>query len=214
MWNRLVAVLSCAVVLTGCTGQTGTGTATTTPSPAVASPAIASPAGASPAAGRSFQARWWEWAAAEPESTNPVADLTGEHCARNQPGDVWFLAGSFGGQAQRRCTVPAGVPLVVPGINLVGSDRADCRAYMADASATIELDGAKLRLDRVEHEPIMFTAAPSNPVTETAGEHEGQGCGLWARIEPLRAGEHEIRIRGRSGSFSLDVKYTLLVKSA
>src|SRR5262245_25784902 len=61
-----------------------------------------------------MQGRWWSWAATEPEDTNPVADATGKFCDRNQPDDIWFLAGTFGGKAQRRCSVPADRLIVVP----------------------------------------------------------------------------------------------------
>lgn len=159
---------------------------------------------------RSAQARWWQWAAAEPEPTNPVADRTGEHCQRNQPGDVWFLAGTFGGLAQRRCTVPSGVPLIVPAINRV-ADEDGCRDYMAAATGTIRWDGTEVPLQRIGPEPIAFTAGPGNPVTGHPGKTTGLACGLWARIDAPGEGEHKVRIQGRSGSFALDVEYTLTI---
>lgn len=195
--RRVVAVASCAVLLAGCTGSTGADTA---PTPASAAPAQ-----------RSVQARWWEWATAEPAATNPVSDRTGEDCARNQPGDVWFLAGTFGGQVQRRCTVPLGVRLVAPAINLVTGDEADCASSMAGATGEVRLDGADLPLERIEHEPVTFVARPDNPVTDTSGRTRGYACGLWAHIDPPTAGEHKVRIHGTSGTFVVDAEYTLTV---
>ncbi|MER7009223.1 hypothetical protein ABT297_40115 [Dactylosporangium sp. NPDC000555] len=195
MLRRVIAVASCGVVLAGCNGPTGAGTAPPTASPAQ----------------RSIQARWWEWAATEPVDTNPVADRTGTHCARNQPGDVWFLAGTFGGQVQRRCTVPLGVRLVAPAINLVSGDEDDCRSYMAGVTGTIQFDGAEVPLERIEHEAITFIAGPGNPVTDTSGKTRGDACGLWARIDPPGAGEHKVRIHGKSGTFEVDAQYTLVV---
>lgn len=195
MLRRIVAVATCAVVLAGCNGPTEAGTEPVTES----------------SAQRSIQARWWTWAAAEPTATNPVADRTGEHCARNQPGDVWFLAGTFGGQVQRRCTVPLGVRLIAPAINLVGGDEADCRGYMAGATGTIQLDGAEVALERIEHEPITFMATPGNPVTDAHGKTRGDACGLWARIDPPSAGEHNVRIHGKSGTFEVYAEYILTV---
>ncbi len=62
--------------------------------------------------GRSWEqwvAIWWQWCSAEPDDTNPVADMTGEICDKNQTdSDVWFLAGTFGGEAERTCIIPAG----------------------------------------------------------------------------------------------------------
>jgi len=188
----------CAVLLAGCAAPTRAGTAPTAASPAPPS----------------MQARWWEWAAAEPVETNPVADRTGEHCARNQPSDVWFLAGTFGGQAQRRCTVPLGMRIVAPAINRVSGNADDCRTYMADAAGAIQLDGVQVSLERIEHESITFVAGPGNPVTDTSGKTRGEACGLWARIDPPSAGEHKVRIHGKSGTFELDVTYTLVVAAA
>ncbi|WP_426513504.1 hypothetical protein ACPPVO_24605 [Dactylosporangium sp. McL0621] len=196
MLRRIIAVASCGVVLAGCSEPTGVGTAP----PPTASPAQ-----------RPMQARWWEWATTEPVDTNPVADRTGAHCARNQPDDVWFLAGTFGGQVQRRCTVPLGVRLVAPAINLVSGDETDCRSYMADANGTIQLDGVEVPLERIEHETITFVAAPGNPVTDTSGKTRGIACGLWARIDSPSAGEHQVHIHGKSGTFAVDAQYTLVV---
>jgi hypothetical protein len=103
---------SCAVLLAGCAAPTRAGTAPTAASPV--QPCM--------------QALWREWATAEPVDTNPVADRTGEHGAHNQPSDdVWFLAGTFGGQAQRRCAVPLGMRIVAPAINRVSGNADDCR---------------------------------------------------------------------------------------
>jgi hypothetical protein len=60
---------------------------------------------------------WSNWLAQEPVATNPALDNTGQFCARNQQGRIWFLAGTFGGVfgedaiAKRRCQVPAGKAL-------------------------------------------------------------------------------------------------------
>jgi hypothetical protein len=65
-----------------------------------------------------WAAEWWQWALETPVSINPVLDLTGENCAVNQSGQVWFLAGSFtGGTVTRECTVTTGTALFFPLIN-------------------------------------------------------------------------------------------------
>lgn len=50
---------------------------------------------------------------------NPVSDLTGQNAALGQGGPVWFLAGTFGGRAERTVTVPAGKALFFPIVNQV-----------------------------------------------------------------------------------------------
>src|SRR5439155_23432452 len=65
-----------------------------------------------------WAARWWQWALAQPLSTNPVLDTTGANCAAGQSGRVWFLAGTFSaGTVSRSCTVPAGTALLFPVLN-------------------------------------------------------------------------------------------------
>lgn len=56
-----------------------------------------------------LQRRWWTWVAAEPERTNPVADLDGSSCGRNQPRDVWFLVLSVV-RSSGRAASPVGCP--------------------------------------------------------------------------------------------------------
>jgi hypothetical protein len=63
-------------------------------------------------------AEWWKWAYAQPFAENPVSDPTGALCDRGQSGDVWFLAGNFGGKAKRTCTVPAGKAIFFPIYNI------------------------------------------------------------------------------------------------
>lgn len=60
---------------------------------------------------------WWTWAVAEPGDTNVVLDPDGSYCALNQRGKVWFLAGTFGGIAERSCSIPAGKAIFFPLLN-------------------------------------------------------------------------------------------------
>ncbi|MDX3224875.1 hypothetical protein PV419_03895 [Streptomyces sp. ME19-01-6] len=139
-----------------------------------------------------------------------MADEDGRSCRRNQPDDVWFLAGTFGGQVERSCTVPSGRPVAFPLVNLVGG-AGDCADFMETATGTASLDGRDLRPDRYRGTTITVTAAPRNPVTEASGRFTGTGCGLWVQLPPLKAGEHTLKIRGRSGEFTVGVDYALTV---
>jgi hypothetical protein len=88
-----------------------------------------------------LQAKWWTWAASSPENRNPVVDDTGQWCAENQPKDVWFFAGTFGGAVNRTCRMPAGRPLAGPAVNLASTD-ANCASFMANAKGSVTLDGS------------------------------------------------------------------------
>jgi hypothetical protein len=52
--------------------------------------------------------KWTNWLTAEPIATNPAFDPDGRFCDLNQDGDVWFLASTFEGVANRTCAIPAG----------------------------------------------------------------------------------------------------------
>ena len=157
-----------------------------------------------------LQGRWWTWASAEPAPTNPVADEDGSACGRNQPEDVWFLAGTFGTQVERACTVPEGVPLAFPLVNMFGTPE-DCAEFMGTAEGSAVLDGEEVEADAHQAEAIEIRGGAGNPVTGTEGSFTAHGCGLWVQLPAPEAGEHTLKIRGRSGGFSAGVDYTLTV---
>jgi hypothetical protein len=159
-----------------------------------------------------IQGRWWTWAASEGESTNPVMDTTGEFCDRNQPEDVWFLAGTFGDTLQRTCSVPAGRPVVFPLMNQVGSE-ASCKEFMAIAEGRAALDGKPVTPEQMEDDNVAVTGVAGNPLTGEEGTATSYACGIWARLQPLQPGRHTLTIRGSSGDFRIGVDYTLVVET-
>lgn len=160
-----------------------------------------------------LQARWWTWAASSPENRNPVVDDTGQWCGEDQPEDVWFFAGTFGGTVNRRCQVPAGRPLAGPALNLVSTD-ANCAAFMDGAKGSVTLDGQLVELRRITPVAVTYQAAKNNVMGQGEGRVAGQGCGLWAWIPPLTPGEHELVVRGESGDFRTTASYLLTVSSS
>src|SRR5262249_39140054 len=61
-----------------------------------------------------WSARWVQWLFSIPEDKNPALDSTGANCDVGQTGQVWFLAGTFGDPAVRKCTIPSGQDLLFP----------------------------------------------------------------------------------------------------
>ncbi|KUM79804.1 hypothetical protein [Streptomyces curacoi] len=203
--------------LVGCGGSPSggsEGSAETETEQASAAPGSAAPASAqarlSPA---DLQSRWWTWAMSEPERTNPVADEDGSECARNQPQDVWFLAGTFGTRVERTCGIPAGVPVAVPLVNLM-SDPADCADFMSTAKGSAVLDGEKVDSEIIRGEAISVQGVAGNPVTGTDERFAATGCGLWVQLPPLERGKHTLAIRGQAQDFSVAVDYSLTVGAA
>lgn len=155
---------------------------------------------------------WWNWAAIEPDSTNPVVDETGEDCARNQPDDVWFLAGNFGGETIRECAVPADRPIFLPVLNELCGPGEGCEASLDDAELQGTLDGEPLAIVEIDTEPFTLKSSPGNTVTGEGGESEAVAAGWWARAGPLDPGTHDLKFSGRSpDGFELEVTYALKV---
>ncbi|MFD3530287.1 signal protein [Streptomyces sp. NPDC058664] len=214
--GRSIALLIGASVLVGACSTTSTPPSPppssslpgTTADPATASPGA--PGARAELSAADLQGRWWTWAASSVSASNPVSDQDGHLCAQGQPGDIWFLAGTFGGTATRSCTVPAKVPLAFPLVNTFG-EAADCTAFMASAQGSALLDGRALEAERYEATPVRITAVDGNPLTGESGRFRSQACGLWVQLEPLSPGSHTLNIRGSSGSFAIAVDYKLQV---
>ncbi|MER5625124.1 signal protein [Streptosporangium sp. NPDC002544] len=141
-----------------------------------------------------------------------MTDATGEFCDRNQPEDVWFLAGTFGGTVQRTCRIPAGRPVVFPLVNQTGS-AAQCKEIMATAEGRATLDGKPVTPERLEDDNVAVTGVAGNPLTGAEGTTTSYACGIWVRLQPLRPGRHTLTIRGSSGDFHTGVDYTLIVEA-
>ncbi len=161
-----------------------------------------------------WSAYWWQWVLSIPKDSNPLMDKTGEFCGVEQSGDVWFLAGTLGGTAKRKCTIPAGKAILFPIIN------AECSTIEGNGETEIELrncanllinhvvvkqaivDNVALKdLDdyRVLSPLFTFTLPPDNILGITGGTSipsNSVSDGFWILLEPLPAGQHDIQIIG------------------
>lgn len=178
--------------------------------------------------------KWWQWAYSLPEDDNPVADDTGKNCANNQDGPVWFLAGSFGGKVTRECTVPGGVGILVPIIN-VACDSAtepdldteeelgECAKSDQDTVIEKELSVDRVEianLDEYRFQSALFDLQfPENNIAGVEPQTaKAKSDGYWVLLEPLPPGEHEVHFKAALGDpsdvgsiFAVDVLYHLTV---
>jgi hypothetical protein len=179
---------------------------------------------------------WWQWALSIPADTNPVADTTGEFAALGQSGPVWFLAGTFGGTAERTVTVRADKGLFFPIYNSVWvnipelgdppwspEQEAFARGYVASQveSATAlsaAIDGRAVeditayRSPTPEGGQYMVTFPENNVGGIPAGTFgPSVSDGYCLMLAPLSAGEHTIQFAAAAGDFSLGVTYNLTV---
>lgn len=179
---------------------------------------------------------WWQWAMSDRSQANPIRDITGEHCAVNQEGDVWFLAGGFGSSAIRRvCEVPSGKYIFFPAINMVYWPKAadsgySCDQAKADAAVTndsalevfVEIDGVsvsntkKYRVRTSECFDILERMPASSGAYKA---YPSASDGYWFLLPPLDKGLHSIKFGGRYsapnsafGRMVQDIEYKIAVK--
>ncbi|MEV6280110.1 hypothetical protein [Nocardia sp. NPDC051832] len=153
-------------------------------------------------------ARWWQWALSAPDDRSPVADETGEHAGWNQPAEIWFLAGTYGGRVVRRCAVPSGLPLFFPVINTVHPMRVSKEPLTMDvASAKAYLNGVPLELREFVSPPFWARVRPL-----WASLLRRRAWGLWAGLAPLTPGQYVLEIKASTkDEFWVDTTYHLTV---
>lgn len=162
---------------------------------------------------RSLQSKWWTWAASSPPDSNPINDSRGDLCARHQPADVWFLAGTAGRRnANLACQIPAGRPIAFP-VSEAAGNLDKCNAFMATAAGNATLDGHPVPIDSYQATMVDRTAVAGNPFGLSPGTSNLLSCGLWAQLAPLTSGSHVLVIRGTlDADNTITVTYTLSVQ--
>lgn len=167
---------------------------------------------------------WWVWGMQGPN--NPVLDETGEYCAEGQSGHVWYLAGTFGGEVERTCTVPTGTALFFPVHNTIWAQFPEDPDYTTEELHQILWDAYLgntcdmwASVDGVEIEdlwdylvisdPFVFEMDDGNIWTGEAGEfYPSVADGYHVLLTPLPAGEHEV-VFGAEVSCGTEDEYTI-----
>ncbi|MEV8513529.1 hypothetical protein [Dactylosporangium sp. NPDC051484] len=156
-------------------------------------------------------ARWVRWVAGVGPFRNPVRDRSGRFAGLHQPDDVWFLAGTFGGEVRRRCVVPGGRPLFLPAFNIWSVGAEGPPEPVPDAFGHLVVDDVPTEVDVIAT-PVPFAVAGAllNPVTGTRQAVPVNVWGLWRRLDPLPAGSHSLHVSGGDGyGFTVEVTYRL-----
>jgi hypothetical protein len=178
-------------------------------------------------------AQWYQWAIGDtPADMNPVIDETGEFGLLGDVGKVFFLAGTFGGAAERTVVgVPNNKPIFFPILNelFVATEPDEteelARTYVEermDAVTSLEaaVDGVELKdlFDyRADSPAFTFIANEGSIATELGLAPGPYGpavtAGYWVMLAPLQKGDHVITFSGFNpfNDFSLDVTYHLTV---
>jgi hypothetical protein len=185
-----------------------------------------------------WTARWWQWAFSMPEADNPSVDDTGQNCANNQSGPVWFLAGTFGGAVTRECIIPSDKAILVPIINVecdsatdpafdTESELRSCAKADQDTVITKEITIDGINIDNLDsyrfQSPLFSLTFPENNIAGIAPQTAtAVSDGYWVLLEPLPPGTHEIHFKAALGdptaigttNFALDVRYLLTIVEA
>ena len=171
---------------------------------------------------------WWTWALADPSPLEGDYGVGDPRCEGEFVEGVFFLGGTFGGDATRTCTVPAKTALFFPVLNSFITD--DEEAYpegptnfvdtaLANGEFSATLDGEDLKIKRIATRPFTLILPDPNIFGLPAGPYEYPAVsdGLWVYLpQGLKPGEYTVHFGGTSVTadgepFSVDVTYNLIV---
>jgi hypothetical protein len=183
-------------------------------------------------------AEWWRWIANAPWETSPILDQSGDWAGVDNDGDIFFLAGSFGGVVTRDITVEAGVPILVPVLNnltfqnigpadpsaapKVPAQKGQANQWQAEWHKSVtdiflEIDGVAVRnlQSDLVRTPWFGGAIEEGGLFDwfgfTGDMVSANSIGYWSVIDGLASGEHTLRFGGTAGTFSTEVNVNLTV---
>jgi hypothetical protein len=189
-----------------------------------------------------WSADWWQWVLENPVSDAAIFDDTGADCANHQDtsGPAFFLAGTFGGSAERTCTIPLGQAVLIPIVNLAIDNggvpeeewAADADLEAAATAFQASVSGITLSVDDEDVDAASITAvapyafAYTVPATDNIYQLFGNdwvgtadpsySTGYYVMMEPPAAGEHELAWSASAGTgdgaYSLSIAYHLTVE--
>jgi hypothetical protein len=171
---------------------------------------------------------WWVWFAEivpDEDCGEPVGDTTGELCTLGQDpdGDVFFLAGTWGGTVTRtKCVVPEGKALFFPLVSTSADNggvpedeqqtdeqlRERVRADFVNIPApdlVLSIDGRDIvDLGRFAVEDARYEYTLPDPpnlydclgIPDVTGTYQGFTSGYYVLLPPLEPGEHELEFGG------------------
>ena len=151
---------------------------------------------------------WWHWAFSMDQRLSPIRDRTGERCALNQSGPVWYLTGGFGVDSViRYCTVPANRHLFFPVVNLLIAPSENEPITCAEAQKKASFDRVDflnfwVRVNDVDmRDAVMLVSSPDcfdvmarmPKIYKAPMVFPAATSGFWVMMEPLPEGKHVIQ---------------------
>ena len=179
--------------------------------------------------------KWWQWALSMAADENPVEDKTGMNASKNQPKDVWFLAGIFGKENSftkfptRSCRIPTGVPILIPVINCeadmieyphLRNDQDILNDVQRQANSIEKkecyINGELTFPERVTSDPQIFDITIQQDFTKEKTRDDSSHAsadGYWVFLKCLPVGEYSIRFEGacEQGRIRSGANYSLTI---
>ena len=175
---------------------------------------------------------WWKWCYSG-SNENLASNISRNFFSDQWYEKVWFLAGTFGGKANRKCRLPKGRSVFFPIINDLISlatdphlkDESELRAYAkADLDEVrippthVNIDGFEiLHIERYRFQTAIFDIVlpPRAPNSNQAGSWfpslhsmrtRAVSDGYWIFLKPLHSGKHRIEFIGEKLQYDKRVK--------
>ncbi len=176
---------------------------------------------------KALGANWWQWLLSIPPNKNPILD---DHpCDVKQSGSFFYLVGTFGGDADRHCTISKTKGIFFPIFNVVAtldntSDFNTIAKIKKAAKENIDqatdlqasVDGVNINnINNLRAQsPVFKLKIPKDNVFGSPpGTFIAVADGYWVALKPLTVGEHTIKFAGRiAPDPGLHVTYHITIK--
>lgn len=173
---------------------------------------------------------WWKWLISIPANSNPAFDSTGQFCGMSQDNpNVWFLAGTFGGSAVRKLTIPHGKAILFPVINYESSfaDEPSLRTQkeleerckveidqIVDMSASLDGKEINIQKHRVQSGCFSVRIPQDNCLGSISGFTRMASDGYWLFLKAPSLGSHRLTSFGSclAGKIKIGCTFRFVIK--
>jgi hypothetical protein len=187
-----------------------------------------------------WTAKWWKWLMEIPQPQNPAVDLDGTYCSMGQSDpNVWFITGTFGGKADRKCEIPFGKAIFfghgyecstaeTPNLKTYGEllncASEELKTLVDPSMFAATLDGkplSNLTSYKAISPPFKVNLPENNIWGVKGGLTLAAANGYFIFLKPLDRGNHTFTVSSMSAPSqvsatnppqTLDVKYNFIIK--
>ena len=167
---------------------------------------------------------YWKWILSIPVEQNPMMDRTGEQCTFLQnlsSSSIFYLSANGGGKSERTCTIPAGLGILIPIIDVEASEAEKPGATLQELHQIakndqdhvtslylkindVEFDESELRKHRF-HTNDFEVLFPENALFgANPGVSSAVADGFYIVTKPLAVGNYTIDFKGGLSCFGVE----------